>query len=307
MKQLLIVKKNEAYKSGVPDVTDLSGLKEGAICMYTLGNGGNDFTPAILDAKAEDNFAIALGRKTNPVFLIPEVDIKSLSVVKSEPQDGKVFAAELTIPTVEEGATYTLVLVKKGTVPHERRTWTATHTALKGETAEDVAARLAKYFADMAATGSVEVDAYSNATQVVIKGIKLGAGWELKGADALYKLVKPAAFDSYQDAEEPTGDKTYIQRLASECAAGKGFNNTAPEGREFIPGYPENVEDEKYNVYTLRFRVGRDSAKTRDERVWQLVHIAIPVGGSAESDVETILGVSSSSSNAGGGGNTTNP
>lgn len=306
MKQLLIVKKSEAYKGGVTDAKDLSTLNEGAICMYTLGNGGNDFTPAILEAKAEANFAIALGRKVNPVFLIPEVDVKTLSVVKAEPQDGKVFKAELTIPTVEEGATYTLVLVKKGTVPHERRTWTATHTAVKGEQAADVATRLANYFANMAATGSLEITAEATAAKVTIEGIKLGAGFELKGSDALYRLVKPSAFDVYQDAEEPTGDKSYIQRLASECAAGKGFNHTAPEGREFIPGYPEAVEDEKYNVYTLRFRVGRDSAKTRDERVWQLVHIAIPVGGSSTSTVETILDVANSSSNAGGGG-TQNP
>ena len=90
---------------------------------------------------------------------------------------------------------------------------------------------------------------------------------------------------STNTAAEPTiGDKAYIQDLASQCAAGKGFTDTHNNGDGIYPGYPEAVQDliptttagaAGYIVYTLRFKVGRDSAKTRDERVAQLVHIAV--------------------------------
>jgi hypothetical protein len=87
------------------------------------------------------------------------------------------------------------------------------------------------------------------------------------------------------------GDKADIQDLASRCAAGKGFTDTYRDGDTIYPNYPETVEDTTYNVYTLRFRVGRDSAKTRDERVWQIVHIAVPDEATAGKAIEDMLPV----------------
>ena len=84
-------------------------------------------------------------------------------------------------------------------------------------------------------------------------------------------------------------DVAYIKDLASQCAAGKGFDYVEGDGKEIYPGYPEALDGTTYNIYTLRFQVGRKSAKTRDEKVWQLVHIAVPTDATCKSSLEDIL------------------
>lgn len=64
------------------------------------------------------------------------------------------------------------------------------------------------------------------------------------------------------------------------------------------PYYPETVAEDKYNLVHLRFAVGRDSAKQRDERVWQEVYIAVPQTDSTlYTKLKTIFGIGGSSSN----------
>lgn len=281
MKQLLLVNSTAALNGGAATPKDLTGMTMGSIGFYQL-----DKPDSWLSSAPTGDFAVVLGRGENSLpFIIPEVDYDTVSVVKAVPQEGTKFKAELTVPTIVPGKTYTLMLVKNGTVPHERNTWTATHTVLKDDTsttAANVAEKLGNYFKAMAATGSLEVSVTVASAKITIEGVNVGEGWTLKAGDALFGTAITTTV-----AEPAIGDKAYIADLASKCAAGKGFTDTYADGESIYPGYPETVEDKQYTVYTLRFAVGRKSAKTRDERVWQVVHVAVPQG--APGTIDTLL------------------
>lgn len=279
MKQLLIVNSGKALNATGATPYDLSGLEAGAITFFELG-GSN-----ALSAAPTKNFGIALGRPNGQkAFVIPEVDVHTLEITKALPVLGKAIKRKFTFPTPVVGTEYTVMFVKKGIVPHERNTWhcsvvAGTTTAATEASAlkSDIEAKLGDKFTVTLSTADL-----------TITGKNIGEGWEIKLIDGLSD-VSFAGSTNFVDPVPTIGDKAYIQNLASQCAAGKGFEHTAAEGREFIPGYPEAVEDltpnnttqgsstTGYAVFTLRFQVGRDSAKTRDEKVWQLVHIAVPV------------------------------
>ena len=296
MKQLLIVDNAKALNANTGTTVtpyNLSGLAKGAISFFELG------ASSLLSAAPTKNFAIALGRGSNsPAFVIPEVDIDTLQITKALPVPGKAFSRKFTFPTPVKGKDYSIMFIKCATVPHERNTWTCTVTA-SGTTASTEAtamktaieAKLGDKFTVSVATAAVTITAKT-----------VGEQWEAKFADELTGTSWAGSTD-YVNAEPTIGDKAYVQHLASMCAAGKGFTDTYRDGDTIYPGYPEVVEDltpntsgdagastSGYAVFTLRFQVGRDAAKTRDEKVWQVVHIAVPVdSGSAYAAISSIL------------------
>lgn len=293
MKQLLIVNSTQPLNGGVAKPEDLSALPAGAIGFFAL----NDYSQWLNNAP-ETNFGIALGRGNNsPAFVIPEVDIDTLSVNIAEPADGKKFKAEITVPVTLSGHTYTLVLVKNGIgINGERNKWTSTYTipTSKTKTAVEVAKILADQFTAMADSGSIDINVTVSGAKITIEGVRTGEQWTLKAADDLYSVEVTTT-----NAEPAVGDAAYIKDLASQCAAGKGFNYTDLESQHIYPGYPEAVEDNKYTVITLRFAVGRDASHQVDERVWQLVHIAVPSDASALSSIKSILTLEESGSGSG--------
>lgn len=283
MKQLLIVNSAKALnaKVGGGSVTalDLNGLDAGAITFFELG------ASAVLAAAPTKNFGIALGGGSDKMpFVIPEVDYDSVEVTKATPQAGTAFKRKFTMPTPVVGKEYTIIFVKKGAVPHERNTWTVTVVAASTTAATEAAKFEPIIKAKLGDVFNVTV----SAAAVTIEGKKVGDAWEAKFADELTGTSWAGSTD-FVDATPAIGDKAYIQDLASRCAAGKGFTDTHEFGPSVYPGYPEAVEDTTYNVYTLRFKVGRASAKTRDEKVWQLVHVAVPVGATAATAVDNII------------------
>lgn len=303
MKQLLIVNSGKAINAGATYPTDLSGLQAGAISFFELG------ASAFLSAAPTKNFAIALGRANGQLpFIISEVDKASLSVTKALPTEGKTFDAKITIPSPTSGKTYTLILVKKGASFNERNSWTVTETLRTDETltAAQLAAKLAKGFQDKVDAGSINVTVTIDSAAITIKGNSDLEDWELNVGDALYgtPIYNSGADTDQIHAVPAVGDKKFIEKIAQECAAGKGFNYLAEDGKELYPNYPEAVENlipnhsepvtgastEGYALYTLRFQVGRDASKTRDEKVWQLVHIAVPITADSYSTIQTILG-----------------
>ena len=295
MKQLLIVNSAKALNANTGTTVtayDFSGLDAGAISFFELGG------TALLSAAPKKNFGIALGRPNGQIpFVIPEVDIKTLNVTWAQPKLGAAFKRKFTFPTPVVGKEYTIIFVKKATVPHERNTWTCSIVATTTTAATEATAlktaiesKLGDYFT---------VSVASSAITIVSKNI--GEQWECKFADNLTGTSWAGSTD-FVDAEPTIGDKAYIQDLASRCAAGKGFNNTEQSSQDLIPGYPEVVENlvpntsgsdgastAGYAVCTLRFKVGRDAAKTRDERVWQVVHIAIPITNPSYATVKAML------------------
>lgn len=279
MKQLFICKKT-AYATAAAKATDLTTVPEGTVALFSLSDG------ALLTAAPTSNFSIVVGRATGKMpLMFPEVDVKSLQVTKASYEAGKTFTAKITVPTPEKGTHYTVVVVKKGTVFNERSNWTFT-TMATSATAADVAKQIVsqingnKY--------NLGVEASNTGGAITITALEAGKDFEVLGADGL-SGVAPTEVTHGKKAEL---DKADIQDLASRCAAGKGFNYTGEDGKEIYPGYPEVVSEDQYTLYTLRFAVPRASAKQRDEVVYQIVHLAVPVGATAITTLDTIFGLS---------------
>jgi hypothetical protein len=293
MKQLLIVKSGTKLNKKADGSTNIStpaDLPVGGIAINKLYGDG-----ALLTSAAAGNFTIALGRPNGQkAFVIPEVDFNSLTVTKASFSAGVAMVAQVTVNQSTKDVGF--AIVKKDVVPHQRNMLSF---SVPGT---NVAATDATTLKDQAENrinvmGLPFTISRSSAT-LTITCTEVGAMYTIVG---IGDVTVNTSTGSAHPAEPAIGDKKYIQNLASQCAAGKGFEHTAPEGHEFIPGYPEEVEDKDYWVYTLRFAVHRDSAKTRDEVVSQLVHIAIPnkhtagTGGAADTDepeisLDTIFG-----------------
>ena len=283
MKQLLIVKSSAALNGGASAPKDLSGMTEGAIGFFAL----NDYT-AWLSAAPSTNFGIALGGGANkPAFVIPEVDVNTLKVTKSPYAAGTSYAASITIPSGTGGKNYTLVLVKLGTgINGERNKWTQSVHVPVGQTmsAADIAKKLRDGFQAMVDAGSIDVTIGGTSAAVTVTG-QVGDGWKLVPSDDLFGTTVTETTTGVKTV----GDKAYVQDLARQCAAGKGFTNTDLESQHIYPGYPEAVEDKHYTIFSLRFATGRLSGKQTDERVWQYVHIAVPEDSAALATITSIL------------------
>lgn len=284
MKQL-ILGKNKAYASAAKS-TDLTSVAEGTIAMFKLSDG------SLITGKVDSDFSIVLGRKTNVTpFVIPEVNFKTLTVEKATNQPAKTFTAKMTIANAVAGKNYTIIVVKKGVVRHERNTWTATCMA-NSTAVTDVAADLVKQFNASSETSGMT--ASNNGGVITFTASVAGIDFDIVGADELTG-VKPTAVTN---GIPGILDKAYVVDLASRCAAGKGFNYTAQDASEIYPGYPEAVEDTTYTMYTLRFAVPRVAAKQRDEVVYQIVHIVVPSAATVVTTLDTIFGLSSPSSSS---------
>lgn len=284
MKQL-ILSKNKAYASAAKS-TDLTSVAEGTIAMFKLSDG------SLITGKVDSDFSLVLGRKTNVTpIVIPEVNFKTLTVEKATNQPAKTFTAKMTIASAVAGKNYTIIVVKKGVVRHERNTWTATCMA-NSTAVTDVAADLVKQFNASSETSGIT--ASNSGGVITFTASVAGIDFDIVGADELTG-VKPTAVTN---GIPGILDKAYVVDLASRCAAGKGFNYTAQDASEIYPGYPETVEDTTYTMYTLRFAVPRVAAKQRDEVVYQIVHIVVPSAATVVTTLDTIFGLSSPSSSS---------
>ena len=279
MKQILIGK-NKPYATSPAVLNDATAVGDGVIGIYTL----NDNKLVSGKAPASD-FCIVLGRAGKMPLIFPEVNLKSLTVEKATSSVGAKFSATIPVASVVKDKKYTIMIVKKGVVRHERNTWTAT-TLAQSTNAVEVMKDLAAQFNARTETSNVKVTTTS--TSLIFTGVNTGEDFEIVCCDELMG-VKPSAQTT---AKPAILDKAYVEDLASRCAAGKGFNLTALEGRDINVGYPEPVEDVKYTMYTLRFAVPRVAAKQRDEVVYQIVHIVVPEAASAVSALDTIFGIS---------------
>lgn len=277
MKQLFICQK-KAYATSAAKATDLTTVPEGTIALFSLADG------SLLSAKPTSNFSIVVGRKSGKMpLMFPEVDVKTLQVTKASYEAGTTFKAKITVPTPEKGTHYTVVIVKKGTVFNERSNWTFT-TMATTTTAADVAKQITAQINGNKYQLGVKAEYTGGA--ITITALEAGKDYEVLGADGLLG-VAPTDVTHGKKAEL---DKADVQDLASRCAAGKGFNDTYRDGDSIYPGYPEVVDEDQYTLYTLRFAVPRVASKQRDEVVYQLVHIAVPVGSGAITTLDTIFG-----------------
>lgn len=287
MKQLLICK-GASTKYGRTESSD-SAAAVTVATLNTLYNGGIVLFSGntIHQASPTTNFSIALGRGANlSPFIIPEVDIETLTISKALPTIGTAFKRVFTFPsTPTVGKEYGIMFIKKEVVPHERNTYCVSivaGTATGATEATALVAAINKSYGD-------KFTASNSGTTVTIVGKTVGEQWDAKMIESLIGTSFTSGASNFIDAKKPIGDKAFIQELASKCTADKGHRYTDSEGMAVDPGYPEAVEDfvlntsgtnststSGYALFTLRFATKRDASKTTDERVWQVVHIAVP-------------------------------
>lgn len=189
-----------------------------------------------------------------------------LTITKTQLAEAVPYEGSVTIPEPTVDGHYTIILVKKGLKFNERNRWTATVPVKVGDSAEVIAAKLAKYFEANASNLNIAVEVE-------------GAAITINSADDL-TMVAADDLMGVEITETPASkgvDKAWIEDLANKCAADAGYLYTYQD-LDVNPGYPFNfkqfteAEIEEFQLMTLRFAVPRDN-KTRDEVVHQVVHL----------------------------------
>lgn len=268
MRQLFIcTSKAVLAATGTPQ--DLTKVAAGTIGMWQ-----NDNDSKWLAAAPTTDFSIAYGRPNSQAVVIP-IDFTSARITTSTPQDGVKFNAEITIPEPVAGKDYTLQLIKLGTEKHERYSWTVTDNGSHKTTAAAMAKSLGDQFTNMIEAGNQELDGLKvtvDAAKITIESKNNYQGWNLIAGD---DLVGTNA--TITAAVAPTLDAAYVRNLASFCSQNRGFSNVYRDGASIYPGYPMEVEDTTYKMYSIQFKYPRKYGRTRDEAPIQEVSIVVPV------------------------------
>ena len=268
MRQLFICT-SDAVLSATGKPQDLTNVAAGTIGMWE-----NDDDSKWLAAAPASDFSIAYGRPNSQAVVIP-IDFASARVTISTPQAGTMFKAELTIPEPVAGKDYTLQLIKLGTEKHERYSWTVTDNGSHKTTAAAMAKSLGDQFTNMIEAGNEQLDGLKvtvDEAKITIEAKKNYQGWNLIAGD---DLVGTEA--TITAAVAPTLDAAYVKNLASFCAQNRGFSNVYRDGASIYPGYPMEVEDTTYKMYSIQFKYPRKYGRTRDEAPIQEVAIVVPV------------------------------
>lgn len=281
MRQLFICTSTAVLAAtGTPQ--DLTKVAAGTIGMWQ-----NDDDSKWLAAAPAADFSIAYGRPNSQAVVIP-IDFASARVTISTPQTGTMFKAELTIPEPVAGKDYTLQLIKLGTEKHERYSWTVTDNGSHKTTANAMAKSLGDQFTNMIEAGNEQLDGLKvtvDEAKITIEAKKNYQGWNLIAGDDLVGTEV-----TITAAVAPTLDAAYVKNLASFCAQNRGFSNVYRDGASIYPGYPMEVEDTTYKMYSIQFKYPRKYGRTRDEAPIQELAIVVPVGNATLTDLlDTIL------------------
>ena len=281
MRQLFICTSNAVLTAtGIPQ--DLTNVAAGTIGMWQ-----NDNDSKWLAAAPTTDFSIAYGRPNSQAVVIP-IDFASARVTVSTPQAGKMFKAEITIPEPVAGKDYTLQLIKLGTEKHERYSWTVTDNGSHKTTAAAMAKSLGDQFTNMIEAGNEQLDGLKvtvDAAKVTIEAKKNYQGWNLIAGDDLVGTEV-----TITAAVAPTLDAAYVKNLASFCSQNRGFSNVYRDGASIYPGYPMEVEDKNYKMYSIQFKYPRKYGRTRDEAPIQELAIVVPTNNTTLTGLlDTIL------------------
>lgn len=273
---------------------DTSNIQQGQGFLYYP----NDPTTPI-EEPLKGNFGLIVGAGNGYAYNHSDIDFETLSVVKTEPADGTKFTANIAPPTdVEEDCVYTLLLSKKGAGFNVRNNWT--HSVLaKSDDADDVMNELAKLINANGINTGLSAE-YASGTLTIEASDY--TDWAVNTSD---DWMKPE-IEIVSQGVTPIGDGAYIKNLLSQCAAGKGINYLAEDGKELYPNYrammgmlAEYDGTPVFVIYTLRFAVSRKSAKTRDEVVSQLVHLVVPMSSDDTiAALDTIFGINADTNTA---------
>lgn len=267
MRQLFICT-SDAVLTATGNPQDLTKVDAGTIGMWQ-----NDDDSKWLAAAPAADFSIAYGRPNSQAVVIP-IDFASARVTISTPQAGTMFKADITIPEPVAGKDYTLQLIKLGTEKHERYSWTVTDNGSHKTTAAAMAKSLGDQFTNMIEAGNEQLDGLKVTVakaKITIEAKKNYQGWNLIAADDLVGTEV-----NITAAVAPTLDAAYVKNLASFCAQNRGFSNVYHDGASIYPGYPMEVEDTTYKMYSIQFKYPRKYGRTRDEAPIQELAIVVP-------------------------------
>lgn len=281
MRQLFICT-SDAVLSATGKPQDLTNVAAGTIGMWQ-----NDDNSKWLAAAPAADFSIAYGRPNSQAVVIP-IDFASARVTISTPQAGRMFKAELTIPEPVAGKDYTLQLIKLGTEKRERYSWTVTDNGSHKTTADAMAKSLGDQFTNMIEAGNEQLDGLKvtvEKAKITIEAKKNYQGWNLIAGDDLVGTEV-----TITAAVAPTLDAAYVKNLASFCSQNRGFSNVYRDGASIYPGYPMEVEDKNYKMYSIQFKYPRKYGRTRDEAPIQELAIVVPTDNATLTDLlDTIL------------------
>lgn len=281
MRQLFICT-SDAVLTATGKPQDLTKVAAGTIGMWQNDNDGS-----WLSAAPAADFSIAYGRPNSQAVVIP-IDFASARVTISTPQAGTMFKADITIPEPVAGKDYTLQLIKLGTEKHERYSWTVTDNGSHKTTAAAMAKSLGDQFTNMIEAGNEQLDGLKVTVaeaKITIEAKKNYQGWNLIAADDLVGTDV-----TITAAVAPTLDAAYVKNLASFCAQNRGFSNVYHDGASIYPGYPMEVEDTTYKMYSIQFKYPRKYGRTRDEAPIQELAIVVPTDNTTLTDLlDTIL------------------
>lgn len=281
MRQLFICT-STAVLAATNKPQDLTNVAAGTIGMWE-----NDDDSKWLSAAPSADFSIAYGRPNSQAIVIP-IDFASARVTTSTPQTGVKFKADITIPEPVAGKDYTLQLIKLGTEKYERYSWTVTDNGSHKTTAVAMAKSLGDQFTNMIEAGNEQLDGLKVTVaeaKITIEAKKNYQGWNLIAADDLVGTDV-----TITAAVPPTLDAAYVKNLASFCAQNRGFFNPYRDGASIYPGYPMEVEDTTYKMYSIQFKYPRKYGRTRDEAPIQELAIVVPIDNTTLTDLlDTIL------------------
>lgn len=269
MRQLFICT-STAVLATTTNPQDLTNVSAGTIGMWE-----NDDDSKWLSAAPSADFSIAYGRPNSQAIVIP-IDFASARVTTSTHQVGVKFKANITIPEPVAGKDYTLQLIKLGTEKHERYSWTVTDNGSHKTTAAAMAKSLGDQFTNMIEAGNEQLDDLKvtvTEANITIEAKKNYQGWNLIAGDDLVGTTV-----TITAAVAPTLDAAYVKNLASFCAQNRGFSNVYRDGASIYPGYPMEVEDTTYKMYSIQFKYPRKYGRTRDEAPIQELAIVVPTG-----------------------------
>lgn len=272
MRQLFICT-SDAVLTVTGKPKDLTNVDAGTIGMWE-----NDKDDSWLTAVPSADFSIAYGRPNSQAVVIP-IDLSSARITISTHKVGVKFKAEITIPEPVAGKDYTLQLIKLGTEKHERYSWTVTDNGSHKTTAAAMAKSLGDQFTNMIEAGNEQLDGLKvtvAVAKITIESKKNYQGWNLIAADDLVGTDV-----TITDAVAPTLDAAYVKNLASFCAQNRGFSNVYRDGASIYPGYPMEVEDTTYKMYSIQFKYPRKYGRTRDEAPIQELAIVVPTNNTA--------------------------
>lgn len=289
MKRLFIVNATAALNGGAAKPTDLSGMADGSIGFYECD------AAAWLAAAPKKDFAIVAGRgANNAAIVMPEVNLKTLKVVKAAYAAGTKLKKEFTIvaPADDLGVKvnnrlffdYTVIVSVAGTKLNERVNYTYTERFPKSVLPKDVAAKIGKHFSNQFAEAGVDVKVTVAAEKVSFEAAKDDSIFNVTLTDALAPLAITTTA-----AVAACGTPEQILSLAKACAADAGYQYH--EDRDIYPGYLADVaKGATYNLYTLSYsNVLHPAAHVMEESVNQVIHIAVPVGAASEEGIGKVL------------------